>query len=494
MGNEIYPEYRQLYLLPPSLEDFVPEDHPARFIREFVDSLDLSKLGFKVREEEVGRPNYSANLLLKVLLYGYFKKIRSFRKLEEVVRDHFAAAWLTGLNYPDHNTLWRFFRDNRDVIKKVFKESVRVAYRCNLLGMVVNAVDGTKVAADVSKDRAIHREDLEEILKHLEEVADEIFGEMEAAESGHEDGMDYRLSDELKDPAKLRRFIKENLRGVYKEEVKDLSELKRFAEDSLKKLDEEGRSHLSLTDGDARMIKSNGKVEFAYNSQVVVDDKEGMIVAADVTNKEADNHELVNMLDEVKENVGEVADYSVADAGYFSGEELKKAEDRGYNVVVSIEDKSWVDDGSELHRMRFVYDEKRDVWRCPKGEVLEYTGKVRNKEGVEYKIYKCKHFKRCKHRDKCSKGRSGRHFLVSQYHDVILKQVNKQKDPYVKRLLSKRKGIVEPVFGIIKDVLGFRRWSFRGLEKVKAQWYLICTVFNLKKMYKWWLEGLVQLA
>jgi len=493
MGNEIHPEYRQLYLLPPSLEDFVPKDHPARFIREFVDSLDLSKLGFKTREEEVGRPNYSANLLLKVLLYGYFKKIRSFRKLEEAVRDHFAAAWLTGLNYPDHNTLWRFFRDNREAIKKVFKESVRLAYRCNLLGMVVNAVDGTKVAADVSKDKGLHRKDLEKILEHLDEVADEIFGEMED-EKDHEDGMEYCLSDELRDPAKLRKFIRENLKGLYKEEFKGVWELKKFAEDGLKKLDEEGRSHLSLTDEDARMIKSNGKVEFAYNSQAVVDDKNGIIVAADVTNKEADNHELVNMMEEVKENVGEVADYTVADAGYFSGEELKKAEDKGFNVVVSIEDKSWGDDGSEFHRMKFVYDEERDVWKCPKGKILEYTGKVRNKEGVEYKIYRCKDFKRCPHRDKCTKSKNGKSLHISQYHDVILKQVNKQKDPYMKRLLRKRKSIVEPVFGIIKGVFGFRRWSFRGLEKVKAQWYLMCTVFNLKKMYRWWLEGLVQLA
>jgi transposase len=113
MASPIAPDYGQQFLLPPALEDWVAADHPARFLREFVDQLDLAALGFALPTAVEGRPPYAPSLLLKIWLYGYYHRIRSTRKLETACREHLSLLWLIGLIAPDHNSLWRFWRDNK---------------------------------------------------------------------------------------------------------------------------------------------------------------------------------------------------------------------------------------------------------------------------------------------------------------------------------------------------------------------------------------------
>jgi transposase len=475
MSYEICEDYQQIYLLPPALEDFVPADHPARLIREFVDSLDLPGLGFKAREAGEGRPYYGESLLLKVWLYGYFNGTRSSRKLEKESKENMGLIWLTGMHYPDHNTLWRFYHRNRKALKSLFKEAVRVAVRGGLVGMVVNAVDGTKIMADVSQKSRINKKKLEEILRRIDESVDEVCTEIERAEE-EERGEEYVLPQELQERKKLRAFV----------------------EEELKELKERGTSNLSKTDKDARMMKGNEGIRFAYNAQVVVDDKAGIIVGSEVEQSESDNSELVKMIDEVKENVGVNAQETTADGGYFSGEELKKAEGKGYEVLVNTTikgDTIKTKDGEKtaFDRSKFRYDAARDVCVCPQGVELPYDGEKPQK-GYRVKVYRCRRYKECLYRWECSKSKDGRKVGISPYHQAIEKQIKKQKQPDKEALLKRRKAIVEPMLGFIKHGTGFRRWTMRGLENVRSQWYLLCTSVNLRKMYKHWLNGEVQLA
>src|SRR5215468_11243953 len=168
MSYEKRANYEAQWLFPPSLEDLVGREHPARFIRELVDSLDLGELGCRQRECDEGRPNYAADLLLKVWLYGYFHKIRSTRCLEKACMNEIGLLWLTGLEKPDHNTLWRFWRENKAAIRNVFKQSLQIAAQANLIGLVLHAVDGTKIETAASQTRAYHRKDLEKIVAALE--------------------------------------------------------------------------------------------------------------------------------------------------------------------------------------------------------------------------------------------------------------------------------------------------------------------------------------
>lgn len=463
MSQEIRANYDQLDLLPQSLEDWVPVDHPARFIREVVDALDMRGLGFQPREGEEGRPNYAADLLLKVWLYGYLTRIRSTRELERACREHLSLLWLTGRHTPDHNTLWRFWKENREALRRVFRQVVKVAAANGLVGMICHAVDGTKIRAASSRQTMEHRAGLEKQLERVEASIREM--EQAVEESEEQEEGEYRLPAELQQAQQLRQAIHR----------------------SLDRMQEVKREHLHPEEPEARMMPCEDRKELAYNAQVAVDESSGLIVGEDVVNEESDNRRLVPMLDEVKENLGGVAEETVADGGYKSSVGFGEAEAKNYSVLVHLGGDAAGREAGPYHTSRFDYRVEEDVVVCPQGERLEFEA-VRTNRGKRYAVrgYRCRSFRSCPVRDECSRNPAGRLIEISPYHAAVEKQRQKQHDPEKQKLFQKRKVIVEPVFGIIKQARGFRRWTVRGLENVKTQWSLVCSAFNLKKMYRVW--------
>ena len=159
MGRE------QIWMLPPTLDELLPLDHPARFVAEFVDALDREdwgELGVKIDGEVLGAPAYHPRALLSVWLYGFMTGVRSCRKLEAACRDQIPYLWLTGWQHPDHNTLWRFYKGHRQAMRKLFKRTVRTAVTMKL---AVQAVDGTKVVANASLNRSYDAEGLRGLLE-----------------------------------------------------------------------------------------------------------------------------------------------------------------------------------------------------------------------------------------------------------------------------------------------------------------------------------------
>jgi transposase len=469
MGNEIRADYTRQFLLPPSLEEWIPIDHPARFIRDFVDSLDLAALGFRIPKAFEGRPPYAADLQLKVWLYGYMNRIRSTRDLERACREHMSLLWLTGQNYPDHNTLWRFFSVNKKVFRCVFRQVIIVAYDSGLVGMAVHAVDGTKIRAQSSKRSGHHKKELEKLLKHIDASIDEAISEIESSETS-ESG-EYRLPDSLID-AKARR-----------------SEIKK----SLAKLSEIDRAHYHPGESDARMMKTGEGIDFGYNAQVVVDRESSLIIAEDVVNAEADNALLMEMIDEVEDNLGEAASETVGDGGYYSPNQLAEAEQRGREVLVPLPGN--LSSRGKFHKSQFRYDEKNDEYICPEGKQLKYKG-TRLSRHKKYKIreYRCRNYKDCPYCWKCSSQKRGRTIERGEYETSVLRQKEKQKSESKQGILKSRMSIVESTFAHIKEQMGFRRWTMRNLENVRPQWSLMCTAINLKKLYRHWLEGRLILA
>jgi len=471
MSSEIFPDYKKTFLFPPQLEDFVPPDHPARFIREFVESLDLEDLGFAKRIATEGRPNYSSDLMLKIWLYGYFMNIRSSRKLEKACMENLGLLWLTGMNYPDHNSIWRFFKKNKSAIKRIFKKSVLLANEMQLIGMILNAIDGTKIQADVCNRKALHRNELKKRLKKIDESIAEVISKIESSETDDQ-GKDYKLPED------------------FTKKLEDRQKLKKEISSKLHQLDKEELDHKSTSDSDARMMKNGKGKEFCFNGQVAVDDQNGIIVASDVVSDESDNHLLGLILDAVEENIGKTADENVSDGGYFSGEELQSAEKKGREVLINLTEAAYdnvIDRSSEFHQSKFVYDESSDTYECTRGGILNFQRiKTNRRKNYAVRVYHCKSSKTCPVRDQCSRNKRGRTIEISPFTREIERQREKQKNEAKREILAKRKSIVELVFGVIKHNWGFRRWTVRKIDNVRAQWSLICTVYNLQKMYRCW--------
>src|SRR5688572_30717848 len=161
---------RQTWLLPPTLDELVPPDHPARFVAAFVDELDRAtwgQLGVVVAGDPMGAPAYDPRALLSVWLYGFMTGVRSSRRLEAACRDQMPYLWLTGWQRPDHNTLWRFYQAHRQAMRRLLQRTVRTAVRLGLVDLAVQAVDGTKIAGNAARDRTYDAAGLERLQEQV---------------------------------------------------------------------------------------------------------------------------------------------------------------------------------------------------------------------------------------------------------------------------------------------------------------------------------------
>lgn len=460
MAHPIAPDYGQQFIFPPALEDWVPQDHPARFLREFVDQLDLPALGFVMPSAAEGRPPYAPSLLLKIWLHGYFHRIRSTRKLEAACREQLSLLWLSGLIQPDHNSLWRFWRDNRKALREIFKQTVQVAVRTGAVGLALQALDGTKIQAAGSSPQGWSKEHMEKLLAALDEAlahTELAIVQEEQAQPG------CRLPAGLAGRQALREQIKAGLA----------------------QLAADGRTHYHPVEPEARRMKVDGKSPFAYNAQAVADQKAGVIVACEATRQETDVEQLVPMIEQARENVGIAAQHTltVADTGYGAGADLRAAGEKDLNVLAPPMEGSSTADQPYATRY-FHYDARERTVTCPQGKKLDHEGRTTNK-GQRVERYRC-HWRDCPVRAQCTRDPKGRQLEVRPHTPHVQAMRERLQAPPARALWSRRGGIIERIFARIKQHEGFRRWTVWGLDAVKTQWTMLCTTLNLRVLHQNW--------
>lgn len=531
----------QGWLMPPSADELLPPEHPARVVAAFVDSLttdDWAALGITLLARRLGAGRYHPRMLLAVWLYGFMTGQRSSRKLERACREQLPFIWLAGGQRPDHNTLWRFYRRHRGGLSHLLTLTVRAAVKLGLIDWSLQAADGTKIAGDASNRWTLTREQLE----RLEERSVRQIREIE----------------ETRDPGNAAQ-------PMHQEELDEARELLRRARGALDELRRSGQRYVSLVDADARLLRRSGGGGHltGYNAQALASfmdgadagaafrsphaiqhagassrareemsrsDKAGhslgavnagrplasagpplelrlggetngrghspsshfLLLAADVTQNQNDTGELTGLVDQAQDNAGQRAELTVADAGYFSAEMLAAMAERGMPVVVPAQ-REFAD--HPYHWRHFRLDPATDTYNCPEGQTLTFR-QTKYTRQTPARIYgadpavcrACPAFGEC-----TTSEYHGRTITVSTEAETLEAHRRWMGTRQAEEALRRRPGLIEPVFAIIKEQMGGARFLLRGLESVKAEWLLLAVAFNLRTLSNYWrrlLDGL----
>ena len=449
-------EQNQIMLLPPNIEEMIPANHLVRGIDLVVEELNLSKLYSSYSEE--GQPGYHPKLLLKILLYGYSTGVRSSRKLAEKAESDVYYMYLTAMQRPDFRTISDFRKNRQEYFTECFIQVVEICRNMGMISLGHISIDGSKIKSCASKTNLHDKEELEKILEEAERIDEEEDRKYGKDKRGDE------LPEELTGREKLIKKIKQA-----KEQIKS-SQSKR----------------VNIEEPESRIMRlSDGRLESGYNAQIAVDSDKQIIVANDVVNEEYDNKQFIPMYEKAAANTKKKPLEVSADAGYYSGKNylyLEKNNIDGY-IPNSTFTKEAGQEIPKYDRRRFVYDEKENKYICPEGKEMKlYSNNQRN--GVKFKTYKGKDCKNCTKRQECLSTPNSRERQILIYENDQFKEEMKAK------LLSteghwkmrKRMATVEPVFAHLKEILGFRRFSLKGLEKSKFEFTLLCTAYNIKKL------------
>jgi len=460
---------QQAWLLPPTLGELISDDHPARFVAAFVDELDYSawlELGVGLDGQALGAPAYHPRALLSVWLYGFMTGVRSCRKLEVACRDQVPYLWLTGWQHPDHNTLWRFYRDHRQQMRNLLKYTVATAVESGLVDLAVQSLDGTKVAANAAGDRTYDGDGLQRLLDRVEAA----IAELEAQNEGGDDPSPARLPKELEQAQALKQRVQDAMSRLLR-----------------------NKGQINLTDEDAQLMKGRNGIMPGYNAQAMVsplssdiNSKRVIITAAEVVTSASDSRQLAPMLERAEELTGQRTPVTLADGGYHTAAALEAGENRGQVLVMGERyQKSCT---GPYFKDRFEYDAESDSYTCPHGQRLHFCGLRKSKvTGTrDYKVYRasrtacrtCSAFGLCT-RDK----HSGRALWITSSDMLLLRHRAWMRSREALALYARRRELSEPTFGVIKDQMNARRLLLRGLANVRAEFSLLAAAFNLRVLW-----------
>jgi transposase len=450
-------DQKQQFLLPLSLEDFVAEDHIGRILNDIIDAIDLTNLEAKYSKD--GCPAYHPRLLIKILLYGYMINIRSSREIHKMTHTDTAVMYLAAMQHPDFRTICRFRSSHLDSIKDVFSQVVTVCKEMGMLGVGKISLDGTKIKANASvkqsKDADALDKEIDKILKEsieIDKAEDEMYG----------DSTPYEMPKELVDKTKRLEKIQA----------------------AKKKLEEEKLEKINVTDNDAKIMKhKDGSLKPSYNGQIAVDDKEQVIVAADLVTDTNDLNQVDPMIQLIWATMGYKPTILLADAGYFSYDNIDLLNQIGTDSYIPdnffrIEERGR---SKYFPKSMFRFDKENDCYYCPAGITMPFKGIQKRDDEPELKQFIGDHCSICVLKNACTKAK--KRIISRDPREHLMEDMRKKlRTEEGKELYQERMSTVEPVFGQMKQNRGFTEFLLRGEDKAKVEFLIMCTVHNIEKI------------
>jgi transposase len=452
----------QSILFPALLDDYVAEDNPVRAVDVFVDGLDLDKLGFVgVQPLDTGRPGYHPGMMLKLYIYGYLNRVPSSRRLERECQRNIEMIWLTGQLAPDFKTIADFRKDNGKAIREVCREFVALCHKLGLLSAASVAIDGSKFKAVNARDKNFTEAKMKRRLERIEESIGRYIAQLETAD---------RRGDAVPE-AKVAHF-KDKIMKLNEE----IARLSAINSEMMKSKDKQ----ISLSDPDARSMATSGRDTgiVGYNVQTAVDTKNHLIVAHEVTNVGTDRHQLLNMAEQARTEMGVETLDAVADRGYYEGEEIKACEESGITVTLPKPQTSGAKAAGRFGKQDFVYVAADDVYRCPAGERLTYRY-TNVEEGKTLRRYWTGSCKTCALRAQCTTGSERR--ITRWEHEAVLEKVQDRLDHNPAAMVVRRQTVEHP-FGTIKCWMGWTHFLTKRLPKVATEMALNVLAYNMKRV------------
>jgi transposase len=449
----------QATLFPERLDDYIAEENPVRVIDVFIDSLNLSDLGFKTIPAMTGRPAYHPGTMLKLYVYGYLNRIQSSRRLEREAGRNVELMWLLGRLAPDFKTIADFRKDNPKGIRLVCRDFVLICRKLDLFSDAFVAIDGSKFKAVNSRGRNYTRKKLKNRFAQIDKSIDKYLKEIISA-------------DRLEAPtAKVKTERLEHKINKLKKEVKQLNKIEEQLEVSSDK-------QISLTDPDARAMRSHTAGMIGYNVQTAVDVKHHLITAHEVTNECTDRSQLMNMAVQAKQATGHERLSVVADRGYYNSKEIKTCEDAGIKTYLPKNQTSGNQAKGYFGKRDFIYNPVKDEYLCPGGEIAFYRFS-REEKGKIIRRYWASECPTCPIKSQCTTGKNRR--ICRWEHEAVLDNVEKRTEHEPERMAARRNTVEHP-FGTIKSWMGYTHFQMKTLERVGTEMSLHVLAYNLKRV------------
>jgi len=453
----------QIILFPESIDEYVSDNNSIRIIDEYIKQLDLKSLHFKrAATPKIGRPPYHPKDMLKLYLYGYLNRIRSSRRLEQEAIRNLEVIWLIKKLKPDFKTIADFRKDNKQALKKVFRDFTKLCDEWELFGKELIAIDGSKFRACNSKKNNYNLKKLARHLKYLDEKIEGYLKELDD-------------HDQIESPDR-----QPDAREIT-ERIQQLKERKEKYQQYQRKLKQNGENEISTTDPDSRLMTNNNRVEVSYNVQTTVDAKHKLIADFKVTCKPNDLGQLAPMALRAKRLFGNKTFEVLADKGYYKAKDLEKCSEKGITLYVTKQTHANTTKDQAFYSDQFKYNKTKNIYLCPAGKELRYY-RIRKKDGktIGYEYRNDNACKDCKFKARCTRAQKGRS-IFRQVKQDLLDRIDAQTKRNFKKY-KLRQMIVEHPFGTIKRGWGAYYFLTRRKVSVSAEISLSFLAYNLKRV------------